>query len=48
MSYLLFYICGLFMIHIAQKIGFDSINDELWICLAILSGAEAIAWRVKK
>ena len=47
MSYLLFILCGYVLLLFAEKYGV-SIDSTTWLCLAILTGAETIAWRVKK
>ena len=48
MSYLLFFTIGYFFIVIGEKAGLPSVDNTTWLCLAILSGCEAIAWRIKK
>lgn len=48
MAYLLFIICGWALMLFAEKHGETGIDNTLWLCLAILTGAEVISWRCKK
>lgn len=47
MSYLLFIAIGYFFITLGHEFGVD-VDDTTWLCLAILTAAETISWRVKK
>ena len=47
MSYLLFVAVGHLLILIGANDGI-LVDDTTWLCLAILTAGEAIAWRCKK
>lgn len=47
MSYLLFIVCGYLPIMLMTKPGV-SIDDTVWLCLAILTAGEVISLRCKK
>jgi len=47
MSYFLFIGLGYFLVILSEKNGL-LIDNTMWLCFAILTGAEVIAWRIKK
>jgi hypothetical protein len=48
MSYLLFIVCGWALMRFGAKVGADSIDNTMWLCLAILTAGEVISLRCKK
>ena len=48
MSYLLFIACGWAIILFGAKLGVDSIDNTVFLCLAILTAGEVVSWRCKK
>lgn len=48
MSYLMFLLIGYLLVAFAEKAGFSSVDESIWICLSILTAGEVISWRCRK